>query len=124
MFFFLPFVFGCPTRMRPEGDQTPRICPKCHNISTIRVKSRMWFELCFVPLIPMKKEHLWVCTVCQWNIPLQQGWEPALPGYGFHHGGQGPMPPSPYTQMSPPPNAAAHGYQPQYPAPPPNVKHN
>ncbi|KAI0807140.1 hypothetical protein C8Q74DRAFT_1189403, partial [Fomes fomentarius] len=66
-------LVGCPTRMKPEGDLTPRICPKCHNASTIPVKSRMWFELCFVPLIPMKKEHLWVCTVCQWSVPLQQG---------------------------------------------------
>ncbi|KAI0721651.1 hypothetical protein C8T65DRAFT_565703 [Cerioporus squamosus] len=101
--------------MKPEGDQTPRICPRCHNVSTIRVKSRMWFELCFVPLIPMRKEHLWVCTVCQWSVPMQQGWEPALPGNAWHHAAQGQwQPPTPYQQMSPPPNAAEHGYQPQY----------
>ncbi|RPD66015.1 hypothetical protein L226DRAFT_530150 [Lentinus tigrinus ALCF2SS1-7] len=114
MFFCLPIVFGCPTRMKPEGDQTPRICPRCHNASTIRVKSRMWFELCFVPLVPMNKEHLWVCTICQWSVPIQQGWEPALPGYGWQNPVQGEWQSPPYQQMSPPPNAAEHGYQPQY----------
>ncbi|KAI0646936.1 hypothetical protein C8Q79DRAFT_957061 [Trametes meyenii] len=116
MFFFLPLVFGCPTRLKPEGDQTPRVCPKCHNASTIRVKSRLWFELCFVPLIPMKSEHLWLCTICQWSVPLQQGWEPALPGYGFQPGVQAQWQAPPYTQISPPPNAAQRGYSPAYPA--------
>ncbi|KAI0781056.1 hypothetical protein BD413DRAFT_600507 [Trametes elegans] len=102
--------------MKPEGDQTPRICPKCHNASTIRVKSRLWFELCFVPLIPMSSEHLWLCTICHWSVPLQQGWEPALPGYGFQPGAQGQWQAPPYTQLSPPPNAAQRGYEPAYPA--------
>ncbi|CDO70782.1 hypothetical protein BN946_scf184798.g97 [Trametes cinnabarina] len=84
--------------------------------STIRVKSRTWFELCFVPLIPMSSEHLWLCTICQWSVPLQQGWEPALPGYGFQPSAPGQWQAPPYTPMSPPPNAAQHGYQPGYPA--------
>ncbi|KAH9854111.1 hypothetical protein C2E23DRAFT_819634 [Lenzites betulinus] len=114
MFFFLPCIFGCPTRLKPEGDQTPRICPRCSNVSTIRVKSRLWFELCFVPLIPMSSEHLWLCTICQWSVPLQQGWEPALPGYGFQPGAQAQLQ-APHYGL--PPNAAQRGYDPGYPPP-------
>ncbi|EIW60501.1 uncharacterized protein TRAVEDRAFT_145942 [Trametes versicolor FP-101664 SS1] len=101
--------------MKPdsEGDQTPRICPRCNNPATIRVKSRMWFELCFVPLIPMSSKHLWLCTICQWSVPLQQGWEPALPGNAFQPGAHGQWQAPPYGL---PPNAAQRGYQPGYPA--------
>ncbi|KAI1795991.1 hypothetical protein LXA43DRAFT_880933, partial [Ganoderma leucocontextum] len=103
-------LVGCNNRTKPEGDQTPRVCPRCHNAAVIRVKSRMWFELFFIPLIPMKSEHLWVCTICHWDVPLQQAWEPPLP-----YGGQDPWQGPPYVPMSPPPNAATYGYQPQYP---------
>ncbi|KDQ60644.1 hypothetical protein JAAARDRAFT_31608 [Jaapia argillacea MUCL 33604] len=106
-FFCLPIMFGCPTKVKPEGDQTPRICPRCHNASVFSAKSRMWFELCFVPLIPMTSKHLWMCGICQWNVPIQQGWEPALPGGGqYHH--QMQAPPQAYGGGSNP------GYQPSY----------
>lgn len=85
---------GCNEKVKPEGDQTPRVCPRCHNgesliamlifflswylfshvlAAVIRANSRTWFEVCWVPLIPMSKKHIWVCTICQWNIPQQQG---------------------------------------------------
>ncbi|GLB35110.1 hypothetical protein LshimejAT787_0206750 [Lyophyllum shimeji] len=35
MFFCVPIVFGCPTTLKPEGEQQyPRICPRCHNASS------------------------------------------------------------------------------------------
>ncbi|KII88708.1 hypothetical protein PLICRDRAFT_141195 [Plicaturopsis crispa FD-325 SS-3] len=105
-FFCLPIVFGCPTKIKPEGDLTPRICPKCHNVSVIPAKSRMWFELCFVPLIPLKATHLWMCTICQWNVPLQPNWEPAIPGAAYQN--------VPLQHHGPPPNGPNGGYQPTY----------
>ncbi|KZV75773.1 hypothetical protein PENSPDRAFT_570867, partial [Peniophora sp. CONT] len=64
---------GCPTKIHQDGDLTPRVCPRCHNASVFQAKSRTWFELCFVPLVPMKKKQLWMCGICQWNVPVQQG---------------------------------------------------
>ncbi|OBZ75950.1 hypothetical protein A0H81_04440 [Grifola frondosa] len=110
-FFCLPIFFGCPTKIKAEGDQTPRVCPRCNNASVHSAKSRLWFELCFVPLIPMSAKHIWVCTICQWSVPIQPGWEPALPSYGFQRGGQGPPFGGP---MTPPTNVYQQGYQPAY----------
>ncbi|TEB35953.1 hypothetical protein FA13DRAFT_1727511 [Coprinellus micaceus] len=81
-FFCLPVLFGCKTTLKAEGDQTPRICPRCNNAAVISAKSREWFEICFVPLIPMSSKHIWTCTICQWSVQNQPGaWEPALPGH-------------------------------------------
>ncbi|GBE82351.1 hypothetical protein BKA93DRAFT_760614 [Sparassis latifolia] len=114
-FFCVPIIFGCPTKIKPEGDQTPRICPRCNNASVHSAKSRLWFELCFVPLIPMSSKRVWVCTICQWNLPIQPGWEPAVPGYGFQRGeGSNWQQAPPSAYMNPPPNVYQQSYQPGY----------
>ncbi|KAJ3483339.1 hypothetical protein NLI96_g6391 [Meripilus lineatus] len=95
LFFCIPIIFGCPTKIKPEGDPTPRICPRCHNVAVQRAKSRTWFELCFVPLIPMGSKHIWICSICQWSVPLQPNWEPQQANFGY----QGP----PYGVAGPPP---------------------
>jgi len=84
----LPIIFGCPTKIKPEGDQTPRMCPRCNNASVISAKSRMWFELFWIPLVPLSSNHIWICTVCQWEVPHQEGYQPAVPGQGFPPGRQ------------------------------------
>ncbi|PAV23573.1 cytochrome c heme-binding site [Pyrrhoderma noxium] len=89
LFFCLPVIFGCQTKIKPEGDPNDvRICPRCNNASVIQAKSREWFELCWVPLIPMNSKHIWICGICQWQVPIQQGWEPMRPGAGFAPGWQ------------------------------------
>ncbi|KAI0053837.1 hypothetical protein FA95DRAFT_1591693 [Auriscalpium vulgare] len=104
-FICIPILFGCTNKISPEGDQTPRICPRCHNVSVVSAKSRMWFELFFIPLVPMQKKHLWMCSVCQWHVPTQPGWEPQLPASGYNHGSFQPgYQPQYYSpQQSPPP---------------------
>ncbi|CAA7267918.1 unnamed protein product [Cyclocybe aegerita] len=111
-------LVGCQTKISPEGDQTPRICPRCHNAAVTSAKSKEYFEFCFVPLIPMSSKHIWACSICQWAVPIQQGWEPPLvtngpPGY------YPPQPPPTWQQQPnygppqgyPPPGP---GYQGQY----------
>ncbi|KAA1474872.1 hypothetical protein DENSPDRAFT_841533 [Dentipellis sp. KUC8613] len=118
-FFCLPIFFGCPTKIKPEGDQTPRVCPRCHNASVMSAKSRTWFELCFIPLVPMRAQHIWICGICQWSVPLQPGWEPVVPNAGYVHpnagGGArglgGPGPGSPWAQAQ---GGFQPGYQPAY----------
>jgi len=36
-------------------------------------KSKEFFEFCFVPLIPMSTKHVWLCSICRWEVPIQQG---------------------------------------------------
>ena len=46
----------------------------------------------------MLANHIWICTICNWEVPHQQGYEPAVPGQGYRPpgGGQGPyLPPQP-----------------------------
>jgi len=118
--FCLPIIFGCPTKIKPDGDQSPRICPRCNNASVTSAKSRLWFELCFVPLIPMQSKRIWMCSICQWSVPLQQGWEPAIPGGDFQPGRPWQQQPpvgymnAPSGHMGPPPNTYQPGYQPGY----------
>ncbi|KAJ3726353.1 hypothetical protein DFJ43DRAFT_1087804 [Lentinula guzmanii] len=74
MFFFLPLIFGCPTKVKPDGnEQTAHFCPRCNNASVYSAKSRTWFEFFFVPLIPMKTKHIWMCGICRWTAPLGPG---------------------------------------------------
>ncbi|KZP23608.1 hypothetical protein FIBSPDRAFT_737216, partial [Athelia psychrophila] len=65
---------GCTTKISPDSDQQPRVCPRCHNGSVFGAKSRQWFEFCFVPLVPMSSKHVWMCSICQWQVPIQQGY--------------------------------------------------
>ncbi|PPQ78550.1 LOW QUALITY PROTEIN: hypothetical protein CVT25_011822, partial [Psilocybe cyanescens] len=87
---------GCTTKISPEGDQTPRICPNCHNgesnltslsqneltsyhyliAAVASAKSKEYFEFCFVPLIPMSSKHIWRCSICQWATSIQPGYCP------------------------------------------------
>lgn len=97
-----------------------------YSAAVISAKSRNWFEFCFVPLIPMNSTHVWLCSICQWQVPLQQGsvdfftsititasynrlrWEPPIANAGYQHPGQifGGGPTYPPRQHP--------GYQPTY----------
>ncbi|KAF8078107.1 hypothetical protein FPV67DRAFT_1615358 [Lyophyllum atratum] len=73
MFFCVPIIFGCQTKLKPDGEQQqPRICPRCHNASVIAAKSTTWFELFWVPLIPFSKKHIWLCSICQWSAKVTE----------------------------------------------------
>ncbi|MBW0466641.1 hypothetical protein O181_006356 [Austropuccinia psidii MF-1] len=70
MCFFIPLQFGCPTKIaqiEAEKDDV-RICPHCHNAAVTSCKTRMWFEFCFVPLIPFKSKKVWMCRICRWQV--------------------------------------------------------
>ncbi|KAI6110016.1 hypothetical protein F5141DRAFT_1004373, partial [Pisolithus sp. B1] len=82
---------GCPNKIKPTGDQSPRICPRCHNgefyraASMFAAKSRTWFEFCFVPLIPLQSKDVWMCGICHLQTVMQPGWAPPIagPGHGY-----------------------------------------
>ncbi|KAI9569512.1 hypothetical protein HD554DRAFT_2091683 [Boletus coccyginus] len=108
--FCIPIAFGCPTKVSPSGDQGSRICPRCHNASMFAAKSRKWFEFCFVPLIPLKSKHIWMCGICQLQTEMQPGWEPPLAQAGYQL-------PSVQNQYASPVGGSQHygkGYQPGY----------
>ncbi|KIK96736.1 hypothetical protein PAXRUDRAFT_825639 [Paxillus rubicundulus Ve08.2h10] len=76
-------------------------------------KSRTWFELCFVPLVPLRSKHIWMCGICQLQAQMQPGWEPPLahPGgyqYPVVQNQSGPSAPMDRPQND------GKGYQPGY----------
>ncbi|KAJ7236064.1 hypothetical protein B0H12DRAFT_131684 [Mycena haematopus] len=101
-------------KLKPEGDSTTRICPKCNNASVHSAKTTTWFELFWVPLIPFSSKHIWLCQICHWKGPHVAGqFEPALAGGG--------APPGPHhnpsyqpTYMNVPPVTPQPTYQPEY----------
>ncbi|KAH9998172.1 hypothetical protein BJV74DRAFT_241935 [Russula compacta] len=111
MFLFIPLLFGFQNKLRVI-DPTPRVCPKCHNATVVRATSRMWFSFFLLRLIPLKKNQIWICSTCNWNVPTQSGWEPALPA---GNAGWNPYQPGyQHAYQSPHPT----GYQPSYDSPP------
>lgn len=109
--FFIPIIFGCPTKIKQEGDGTARVCPRCQNAQVVQAKSRTWFELCWIPLIPMKSNHIYYCNICQWQAAQDGGYQPQLAGGGFG-GHQGyPQQPQQYG-YGPPAQGGQYGYPP------------
>ncbi|KAG8217372.1 hypothetical protein J3R82DRAFT_5468 [Butyriboletus roseoflavus] len=70
-------------------------------------KSRTWFEFCFVPLIPFKSKHVWMCGICQLQTEMQPGWAPPLAQPGYQH-------PDGQNQYGPPPVGAPQNYGKDY----------
>ncbi|PWN93520.1 hypothetical protein FA10DRAFT_264159 [Acaromyces ingoldii] len=89
-FFCIPVIFGCPTKIKQEGNGQPHVCPRCHNAQVVTGKSRTWFELCWIPLIPFKTKHIYICGICQWQAPQDGSYQPPVAGGG---GGYQPQQP-------------------------------
>lgn len=100
MFFCIPILVGCQVKIRPKGETVVGRCPRCRNMSVIPAKKTTWFEFCWVPLIPVYRERLWVCHICPWqtkrlkgetsntsrggpaaDLPLEEFVAPVMPGY-------------------------------------------
>ncbi|TFL07702.1 hypothetical protein BDV98DRAFT_34534 [Pterulicium gracile] len=112
--FCLPIICGCSTSVKPDSDGPTqmRLCPRCSNATVISAKSRSWFELCCVPIIPYSSKHVWVCQTCQWQQEVG-GMEPAIPQQGYMHPNQQQQP-----QWGPPPPQWNGPPQGQYGGPP------
>jgi hypothetical protein len=152
---------GCSTKVKPDGtEQIARMCPRCNNgrpcnclsirsaeraylASVFSAKRTEWFELFWIPLIPMGSKHVWMCNICQfmalvtpgcvrlWMLPssdvtLYRQWEPAIAGRGFPPPGPtpyyGPGVPQAGSSFSSPgqsPPGPPQSYQPAYMTPPP-----
>ncbi|PWN37864.1 uncharacterized protein FA14DRAFT_114134, partial [Meira miltonrushii] len=82
--FCIPIIFGCPTKIKQEGGGQAHVCPRCHNAQVVTGKSRTWFEVCWIPLIPFKAKHIYICGICQWQAPQDGQYQPQVagqPGY-------------------------------------------
>lgn len=44
------------------------------SVNVVAAKSTTWFELFWVPLVPISRKHLWICQICQWREPLTNKW--------------------------------------------------
>ncbi|ORY88642.1 hypothetical protein BCR35DRAFT_301425 [Leucosporidium creatinivorum] len=86
MFLCIPIVYGCPAKLTQEGHDT-RVCPRCHNPRVEKFKRKKRFDLCYIPLIPLGTKHLYFCTVCRWESPVDAQFQPQPVG-GAGHGGK------------------------------------
>ncbi|KAJ7582618.1 hypothetical protein C8J56DRAFT_955275 [Mycena floridula] len=86
MFFCIPL--GCHTSIKPDSNQEgrARLCPRCHNAAVFSAKRTEWFELFFIPIIPISSKHVWLCSICQFSAVLAPGqWEPPIAGQPGSH---------------------------------------
>ncbi|KAG2020471.1 hypothetical protein CC2G_005810 [Coprinopsis cinerea AmutBmut pab1-1] len=67
MFLCIPIIFGINDRIKPNKDFQPLACPRCHNTSVIYARNCKWFELFFIPLIPVYWKHIYLCNICGWR---------------------------------------------------------
>ncbi|GAA6020071.1 hypothetical protein JCM10207_006776 [Rhodosporidiobolus poonsookiae] len=106
------FTCGCDKSLSQEGNQA-HICPRCNNGAVYATKERNCFTFCFVPLIPLGNEHIWHCSICQWQAS-QKGPAPPVAGQpgGFYgapqpqYGGGGY---APQQMMGAPPPQGGYG---------------
>ena len=53
------------------GPTMPVTCPRCNNDTYWRLlRSRTWFTLFFIPVIPYENKHFLLCEVCQNGVQL------------------------------------------------------
>jgi len=110
----IPIIGGCHEKLNIT-DPDPHLCPRCNNPSLNNGSARRWFEVCFVPLIPMKKKHIVICHICNWRVQKPQDGQQGPPNGQFQNlppptgkSGNGTNPsmqsPANYT-VTPPPKA-------------------
>ncbi len=65
-------IFGWKTRMKEYGATYPTRCPHCSNdIYFHLIKSRRWFKLYFIPVLPLGfASHDLVCPTCHASLHL------------------------------------------------------
>lgn len=105
--FFIPVIFGCPTKIKSEGGQA-HVCPRCHNAQVVPAKSRTWFEVCWIPLIPLKSKHIFYCNICQWKADQDGQFQPQVAQGGPGYQNQ----PQQYGYGPPPGGQPGYGYPP------------
>ncbi|WVN89124.1 uncharacterized protein L203_104340 [Cryptococcus depauperatus CBS 7841] len=99
----IPLVCGFPEKFKQDEPAPGRMCPRCYNAAVVGGSTRTWFEFFWIPLIPFTKHHIWLCSICHWQMRK----------------GEGPDPQPPNSLNQRPPDLAAHD-----PRPPPPTMHS
>ncbi|GAA5932525.1 hypothetical protein JCM1841_000238 [Sporobolomyces salmonicolor] len=102
MFLCIPLVFGVNGSLKQEREELC-VCPRCKNAAVQPYRRRKWFEVFWIPLIPLGSKHVWFvsrvsqnpvrdgvltftsieqCPVCQWSGPIEGGFQPQHVGGG------------------------------------------
>ncbi len=66
-------IFGWGYETRKEyGPTVPIKCPNCNNSVFLHlVRSRIWFTLYFIPVIPYQSRYYLLCEICSQGIELK-----------------------------------------------------
>ena len=68
--FFVIFGWGKQTTTE-YGPVMPVTCSHCNNeVYWHLTRTRVWFTLFFIPIIPYESKHNLLCPICSWGIEL------------------------------------------------------
>ncbi|KAH6918738.1 hypothetical protein BKA70DRAFT_1248122 [Coprinopsis sp. MPI-PUGE-AT-0042] len=103
----IPIIFGLRDSLKPDTSQPSHVCARCRNNSVFYTRHRKWFELFWVPLVPVYWKHIYACNVCGWRSPTPPQSGGSIP----LSASQGRAPGTPYGGFEAPNRP---GYQPTY----------
>lgn len=64
-------IFGLKRRVKEYGAAYPAYCPHCDNEVVYQlVKTRRWFHIYWIPLIPFTANRMLMCPICQVIVDL------------------------------------------------------
>ncbi|CCF59528.1 hypothetical protein KAFR_0H01180 [Kazachstania africana CBS 2517] len=70
MFMFIPIICGVKNWDSPYNTDpryTGLYCPNCHNLSVEPVKRREFFQIWFIPIVPIYWGKQIRCSICNWR---------------------------------------------------------
>ncbi|KZT11958.1 uncharacterized protein LAESUDRAFT_160268 [Laetiporus sulphureus 93-53] len=80
------YLGGCPTKVTiDENLSSQRTCPACGDVAVSSGTSQDWLQCCFLRIIPLHTERVWVCETCDWRARIKES--ESTPGAT---GGSGP----------------------------------
>ena len=61
-----------------SGPAFPHQCPNCNNLTFFHYMTvKVWFTLFFIPVLPYKIVHAFVCSICERGTPIKGAAETA-----------------------------------------------
>lgn len=82
----MPMAFGCPSRLKADGESIQRICPTCNDLAVSSATAERWVMCFFIPTISLRSERYWVCSTCEWRAPIVPGGREPAVELGFLEG--------------------------------------
>ncbi|KZT73871.1 hypothetical protein DAEQUDRAFT_358669 [Daedalea quercina L-15889] len=66
-------AFGCPSKVKLDKEQLPRICPECDDAAVYPAESQRWLRCFFLPVASLRSDKVWACETCDWQASMSKG---------------------------------------------------